>query len=150
MTGHDKRAESRVIMEVFGGVPQFLAALGYAPEAGVPPGSASALDCALRLSGLRRGETDKLALEYSNEADRTGRLLRTTFSAQLGPVLLAEGAAVFSIRTGQCMNSFAVPFIDLRAVYKDMNGWVVRLAGSLDVQSDRTLYVALGSRKVDA
>jgi len=30
--GHDKRAEARVIMEVFGGVPQFLAAFGRVPE----------------------------------------------------------------------------------------------------------------------
>lgn len=30
--GHDKRAEARVIMEIFGGVPQFLAAFGRAPE----------------------------------------------------------------------------------------------------------------------
>lgn len=29
--GHDKRAEARVVMEEFGGVPQFLAAFGRAP-----------------------------------------------------------------------------------------------------------------------
>jgi hypothetical protein len=30
--GHDKLAEARVIREVFGSVPAFIAAFGYAPE----------------------------------------------------------------------------------------------------------------------
>ena len=35
LAGHDKKAESRVIMEVFGDVPHFLAAFGYAPPGAI-------------------------------------------------------------------------------------------------------------------
>lgn len=129
--GHDKKAEARVIMEVFGGVPQFLAAFGYAPEAQGPE-SASWVDNAMRLAGLRGDVTDKLALEYPGLQDRTGLLARTDSDVRLSPVSLADGAATFTLQTSDGAASIIIPFIDITAVYKNWSGWVVRVSGTLD------------------
>ena len=69
--GHDKVAESRVIREVFGSVPHFLVAFGYAPnDAGrVAPGLYQfASDARMKASLLRLVEVRETMGAIANEA----------------------------------------------------------------------------------
>ena len=125
--GHDKKAESRVIMEVFGGVPQFLVAFGYGPD-GVETG-ATWIDNARLLLGVHPTMRGRFAVEYPDPADRTGRLLRTGFQVQLGKPDLNDGAAFLTV-PGR--GEIVVPFADIAAVYRATDGWVVRTTGGLD------------------
>src|SRR4051812_25089869 len=83
--GHDKRAESRVIMEVFGGVPQFLHALGYGPDQMADrAATSSSIELALRLArwGFMMTQAGPMPsamfiIEYTDLANPQGPLLRT-------------------------------------------------------------------------
>jgi hypothetical protein len=127
--GHDKRAESRVIMEVFGDVPHFVNAFGYGPDAEGNPGTASWVDNAMRLAALPT--TTKFQLEYPNISDRAGPLLRhdTTLGGQID---LSDGSVTFNVvRNARATNSIVVPFVDVSALYKEVGTWVVRTTGIL-------------------
>jgi hypothetical protein len=148
--GHDKRAESRLIMEVFGGVPQFLSAFGRGPEDASMPKDASWVDGAMRLVGLRNSERERLAVEHMDPGERSGPLKRTKHDAQLQPIDLTEGSAIFIFRKGNTAPNIWVPLVDVLAVYKDSQGWVVRVAGALKFTGSGIDYVAYGPPSAQA
>jgi hypothetical protein len=141
--GHDKRAESRLIMNVFGGVPQFVAAFGYQPGGDRVP-SGAGIEAAARLLGLGKEDRETLILEHSNDGDRAGALLRCG-EARCTPFDLSEGSATFTVTKGAYSNAVVIPFVDLVSVYRDGRGWVVRIAGSVVFEDPRILYRAYGS-----
>jgi hypothetical protein len=79
MPGHDKKAEAKVVKEVYGGVIEFLAAHGYGPE-GRDPSAASSKGTDMKgLSLLTNwskqddfGHHTHVALESLNMEDRGG------------------------------------------------------------------------------
>jgi hypothetical protein len=142
--GHDKRAESRLIMEVFGGVPQFLTAFGRGPDETAVPADASWVDGAMRLVGLRPSEHARLAVEYVDPTARSGPLKRTKNEAQLTPIDLADGSATLTFRDGGGATNVVVPLVDVLAVFKDTQGWIIRVAGSLEFKERRITYIAYG------
>jgi hypothetical protein len=131
-------------MEVFGGVPQFLMAFGRGPDDTAVPADASWVDGAMRLVGLRPSEHARLAVEHVDPTARTGPLKRTKHEAQLTPIDLAEGSATLTFRNGNSASNVTVPLVDVIAVFKDVQGWVIRIAGSLDFKEGRISYIAYG------
>jgi hypothetical protein len=141
--GHDKRAEAKVIMEVFGGVPQFVTAFGYGPDegGGGEAGTASWADAAMRLKGIPEGERQLLRLEYP-AADGTGQLQRTRRDVYLAPVALEQGAATFT-EHDHGIGAIHVPFVDVVAVYRGDGRWIVRIAGTFEKRGGIVEYVPL-------
>jgi hypothetical protein len=138
--GHDKKAESRVIMEVFGGVPQFLVALGYGPG-GTEGAGTTWITYAVRLAKLNSAQKNKMTVEYTDPENRTGPLRRTEPEATLQDFGLEDGAVTFGMPAGWIV----VPFTDLLTVYKPPgNLWVVRVAGALEFTKGRVDYLASG------
>jgi len=131
--GHDKRAEAKLIMELFGGVPQFLVAFGRGP-ADVAGTDATWVGAAMKLSGMSRGSRTNVTLEYPALEDRSGRLVRTEpNSVQLQSAEPSDGQAVFVLSTpGRGPSMLVIPFLDVVGVYGGQNAVVVRVAGSLD------------------
>jgi hypothetical protein len=125
--GHDKRAEGRVIMEVFGGVPQFLSAFGYGPN-GSAASSAGGMDVALGVLRYAQGRST-VAVEYTDPENPFGPLKRTDRSIHPVPTDLAEASVLFTKNVGgPSWAQFGVPFVDLVALYQDTCP-VVRVAG---------------------
>ena len=140
--GHDKRAEARLIMEVFGGVPQFLVAFGYGPDGAKGALTSSAAELARWLAGTRHGTFGRLAIEYPNVRQPGGPLIRTAFEIELpGPPNISDGIVLFLRQPG---GLFAVPFVDIEAVYKDMDRWVFRISGALNREGHTWTYTPIG------
>ena len=139
--GHDKRAEAKVIMEVFGGVPQFIAAFGYAPSSDGRVSTTSWVDNAMRLKGIAPPERQLIRMEYP-DPDGTGRLVRTKKDVHLSPIALEDGAATFTVHD-RSVGSISIPFIDLVAVYKGESRWIVRIAGTFEDRGQYAEYVPL-------
>ena len=96
--GHDKRAEARLIMEIFGGVPQFLVAFGRGPGGASISSDASWVEAAMKLAGRTEGAAAYLALEYPALDDRAGPLQRIERErVWLQRADLSEGQARFQI-----------------------------------------------------
>lgn len=126
--GHDKKAEARLIMEVFGGVPQFLEAFGYGPGGNENAASDSWAFWAMKLAGIQRREsTTRFKIEYADLADPKGPLKRSPEGALTGEVDITDGAAFFRIEP----STFAIPFIDIAGVYKAGAAQIVRVAGAM-------------------
>lgn len=136
--GHDKQAEARLIMEVFGGIPQFLHAFGRGPDQeGAAPTEAGWVYWAMKLAGLPAGPGGaSFVIEYLNEADRTGRFKlrpskvtgdhrRLTLA---GPVALADGVADFALESSQ----FQVPLVDLDGVRREGEPYIIRVHGTFE------------------
>jgi len=140
--GHDKRAEAKVIMEVFGGVPQFVAAFGYAPDdVGAEAGTMSWIDVAMRLKGIPEPQRQSLRLEYSSP-DGSGRLQCSQRDVFLDPVALEDGAAAFT-EHDHGLGTIRIPFVDISAVYKGNGRWIVRIAGTFEKRREFVEYVPL-------
>lgn len=140
--GHDKKGEAKVIKEVFGSVPAFMAAFGYAPG-GNERLATDWTDCATQLAGLPQATTFKI--EYVNPEDPSGPFKRTTARVTFnGEVDLSEGGVTFAVHRG-VQSSITIPFSDIACVYKD-GTWIVRIFGSLVVEhgqfGDAVRYVA--------
>ena len=96
--GHDKRAEARLIMEIFGGVPQFLVAFGRGPGGASIASDASWMESAMKLAGMTDGSRAYMALEYPSLDDRAGPLRRIERErVRLQRAELSEGQAVFQV-----------------------------------------------------
>lgn len=146
--GHDKRAEARLIMEVFGGVPQFLHAFGYAP--GSLHSSTSAwIENARRLAALNRSghARTKLILEYTDLASPRGALRRTKPDVVVESCDLEDGSARFKAGHDPAY-MFTVPFVDLAAIYAEPSCWIVRVTGAIEIGDDRMHYVGLATAHV--
>jgi len=132
--GHDKRAEAKLIMELFGGVPQFLVAFGRGP-ADVVGTDATWVGAAMKLAGMTHGARAYMTLEYPSLNDRSGRLVRTDRpgSVKLQSAEAADAQAVFEVAIPDRGPSILfIPFLDIVGVYGGQNATVVRIAGSLD------------------
>lgn len=128
LVGHDKKAEARVIKDVFGSVPEFLVAFGYGPDSAHTAG-ADWTEAALRLAALSQTDRTGVELEYARLEDRTGPLTRTT--ADCPKVEVPDGSAVFHVPNGLAVMTVTIPFADLVTVYRDQRNWVVRISGAL-------------------
>jgi len=144
--GHDKRAEARLIMEVFGGVPQFLVAFGRGPGGAEISTDASWIDSAMKLSGMTQGSRAYMAVEYPNLDDRTGPLQRIKRElVRLLSAQLADGQAVFEVtKPGGRSGVVYIPFLDVVGVYGGQNDVTARISGSLDLTGDQVRYVSFG------
>jgi len=134
--GHDKRAESKVIMEVFGGVPQFLKACGYGPDGEDGASTGWWLEHVLRLMRIRRiGNRVPVIIEYPDVANLSGPLRRC--QSTLGsPIDLSEGSVNLSVESAGATSGIFVPFVDIASVHKSIltgHGpvWAVRVTGVL-------------------
>ncbi len=149
--GHDKRAESKVIMEVFGGVPQFLKACGYGPDGEEGASTGWWLEHVLRLMRIHRtGGRVPVIIEYPDIANLSGPLQRG--QATLGsPIDLSEGSVSLSVESAGATSGIFVPFVDIASVHKSVltgHGpvWAVRVTGVVGSTNSLTSgveYVAL-------
>lgn len=144
-TGHDKRAESAVIMAEFGGVPEFLHAFGYGPEGKNPRATRPVSKLRALFEKLSNFVTTRVALEYRDLETPTGPLKRTDFTVQPIGAYLDRGSAVFNVPTvGPSQAVVFVPLCDLESIHQDAKGQVVRVRGGLAVNGTSVEYVAIG------
>jgi hypothetical protein len=149
MPGHDKKAEAKVVKEVYGGVIEFLAAHGYGPE-GRDPSAASSkgtdmkgLDLLVNWSKQEGfGQHTHVALELLNMEDRGGARQRfELFHVSYSPKERAfrfERCSSGSKPGAEAM-TLTVPLPDIEWVYferspQNRNGEqvrVVRLRGAI-------------------
>ncbi len=139
--GHDKRAEARVVKEVYGGVPEFLAAHGYGPEGRDP---AVPLREGMDAPGLQvleawsKESNPHVALEVLNPKDRS----RRRYSSFHVKYVVEERAFRFdgcATHGGPPDANLTVPLPDVAWVYVDENdktifgraARVVRLRGAI-------------------
>lgn len=147
--GHDKKAESRVIMEVFGGVPQFLVAFGYGPE-GAAEGSSDEVQIAMRLRPFWATPTSGFAVvvEYADLDNLVGPLLSTKREVLVHPFQPAERCVPFTFMPNSAVEgdrSFIVPFVDLVSVFKQGSVPTVRIRGGLNFAPAGVTYVPIGT-----
>jgi len=145
--GHDKKAESKLIMDVFGGVPQFLVAFGKGPKARGNAIDATHMGEVMRLNGLTIEERKRMAIEYTDPEDRYGRLkfLKEVRSDEFD---LTEGSAPFTFQNGPYHQTLRIPFVDIAGVYRDFQYWVARVHGSIVAKGDVSEYVSYGRGNV--
>ena len=148
--GHDKRAEARLIMEVFGGVPQFLHAFGRGPTGVAQAAQVDWTDCAMRLKAVKPNST--FVIEHAKGPNHPrphdGHLERHPDAKLAQDVELGDGSVTFKVE-GRCTSILMVPFCDIVAVYKEPSTgfWVVRVRGLIEStggQLGGVQYASLG------
>lgn len=143
--GHDKRAESAVIMAEFGGVPEFLHAFGYGPEGKNPRETPPVPRLRAQFERLANSLSTRVALEYRDLENPASALKRTDFTVQPIGAYLDRGSAVFHVPTvGPSHAVVFVPLCDLESIHQDVKGQVVRVRGALALKNAVPEYVALG------
>jgi hypothetical protein len=157
MPGHDKRAEARVVKEVYGGVAEFLAAHGYGPEGRDPAAYTSredmdkvGIELLEKWAKESRGEAH-VTLEVIKPDDRT----RVRLDGFLIEYNIPERAFRFKACNEHCKwhavrgHDLTVPLPDIAWVYLDQRDRrprsplpVVRLRGTI-VSKPRPRFVPL-------
>lgn len=135
LSGHDKRAEGKLIIDVFGGIPQFLAAFGRAPG-GVPvdPTDTSWLRWATALAGLAPGNGGtRFVIDYIDEQHPTGRFKR--LGDRLRSNITLEDVVDFQDCTAKFRHHdtvYTIPLFDLEGLSRDGSVYVVRVHGTFE------------------
>jgi hypothetical protein len=150
--GHDKRAEARVVKEIYGGVAEFLTAHGYGPDGRDPEMTVregpdvKGLMLLAQWCQLPDGHVH-VVLETLNPGDRSGpRLRREGFHPQYKE---ADRAFCFMGCGKEHPNNLMVAVPDIGWVYLDRSKQgqdplcVVRLRGGL-VQDPTLQFVSFG------
>jgi hypothetical protein len=153
--GHDKRAEARVVKEVYGSVPDFLTAHGYGPEGRDPQAAiregidATGLQLLEAWSREGRGMMHRVhvVLEVLDGDNRTGPLIREqTFHVEHSP---SDRAFHFDGCSDRHQEKFTAAYPDIGWVYVDrlanrVDQRIVRLRGALVGQGEQLRFKPFG------
>lgn len=142
--GHDKRAEAKVVKEVYGSVVELLVAHGYGPEGRDPKAivpveiDAMGLQLLEAWSGPREDYREHVVLEFLNAENRGGPLCRAAsfHVAYLAKDRTARFELCSTAKVQGCdlmippSSRLTVPFLDIAWVYteRDLDNNSTRVA----------------------